>query len=262
MESQDASQFLPALKQPDVIGCAATMPYKAAMMSSIDELTEEGHAIGAINTVFLRRAEDGTTRYIGTNTDCIGIREAFIQSFSGIHSQSNGKPALVVGGGGACRAAIFTLSKWLKSSKIYLVNRLEEEVSAIIQSFKNTGSVAELVWVSSVEQAERCESPLLVVGTVPDFEPKTPGEILARQIVNTFLAKEKKGYVLEMCYHPKPTTEFFDLCERAGWNVLYGTESMIWQGVAQQALWAEMPLENFKLEQEKTQIREALHKSH
>ncbi|KAJ5930143.1 NAD(P)-binding protein [Penicillium verhagenii] len=236
------------------------MPYKVTLMSAVDDLTDEGRIIGAINTVFIRKTSDGRRRYIGTNTDCVGVREAFLQNYPGILSQSVGKPGLVNGGGGACRAAIYALWKWMGVSKIYIVNRLESEVKSIIDSFRATGFDGELVWVSSVEQAAALDAPVLCVGTVPDFPPVEDGEILARKIVETFLEKKEKGYVLEMCYHPKPRTEFFELCTRAGWEVIFGTESMVWQGVAQQVLWAELPFDRFKLDAAVKTIGEAVRK--
>lgn len=260
LETQDASEFLPALKQQNIVGCAVTMPYKVTMMSEVDEVTEEGRIIGAINTVFLRKAANGNTKYIGTNTDCIGVREAFLQNFPSITSKSADKPGLVIGGGGACRAAIYALWKWMGVKKIYMVNRLESEIRDIIDSFKGTKFSGELVCVSSVEQAKALETPALVVGTILDFPPKEDGEILCRNIVRTFLDKKEKGYILEMCYHPMPRTTFFDLAERAGWKVLYGTESMIWQGVAQQILWTELPFERFNLDEAARLIAESLDK--
>lgn len=74
-------KVLPALKQSGVIGCAVIMPYKVTMLSAVDELTEEARMVGAIDNIFLRRAEDGKTRYIGTNTDTSGIREAFLRNY-------------------------------------------------------------------------------------------------------------------------------------------------------------------------------------
>ncbi|KAL1862764.1 hypothetical protein VTK73DRAFT_6663 [Phialemonium thermophilum] len=260
-ETQDASEFLPALKQSDVVGCAVTMPYKVAMMPAMDEVTEEGRVIGAINTVFLRRAADGSIRYIGTNTDCLGVRDAFLQNFPHVATWADGKPALVIGGGGACRAAIYALWKWLGADCVYVVNRLEEEVTAIANWFRGTNCPVKIVYVASVEQAAALETPALVVGTVPDFSPRLPGEVLARRIISHFLARSQKGYILEMCYHPKPRTEFYTLGERAGWNMLYGTEAMIWQGVAQQVLWSELPLDRFKLDEVHEVIAEAVRKS-
>ncbi|KAI1761062.1 NAD(P)-binding protein [Hypoxylon sp. FL1150] len=259
-ETQDASRFIPTLIASDVIGCAVTMPYKVAMMTAVDDVTDEAKVIGAINTVFIRKGADGSPRYIGTNTDCIGVREAFLQNFPDLLKHSAGKPGLVLGGGGACRSSVYALWKWLGASKIYLVNRLESEVADVIQSLKSAGFGGELIHVSSVEMAEVLESPALVVGTIPDFPPKERGEITARNIVNEFLSREEKGYVLEMCYHPKPRTEFFDIAVAAGWKVLYGTEAMIYQGVAQQVLWTELPLERFNLAEVKQVIAEIVEK--
>jgi hypothetical protein len=47
------------------------------------------------------------------------------------------------------------------------------------------------------------------------------------------LAKSHKGAILEMCYHPSPWTEIGGLSEKAGWQVILGTEAMIYQGLAQ-----------------------------
>lgn len=248
VESTDKADFLPRLHAENCIGSAVTMPHKVAWLSECDEVTEEGRAIGAINTVYIRRDPvSGNKRYIGTNTDCIGVREAFLQNFPGILSECRGRPALVIGGGGACRSAIFAAHKWLGASEIYLVNRLPEEVDAIMQSFSATDSPPWLLHVSSVEQAAALEAPVVVVGTVPDFPPTTPGEIQARDITTEFLNKDRKGYVLEMCYHPKIITKFYALAEGHGWKVIPGTEPMIYQGLAQQVLWMERPLNDMPL---------------
>jgi quinate dehydrogenase len=259
-ETPDSTMFLPALQSSNIIGCAVTMPYKVTLAPLVDAITEEARTIGAINTVFIRKSETGAIRYIGTNTDCIGVREAFLQNYPNVLTESTGKPALVIGGGGACRSAVYALWKWLGASKIYLVNRLEFEVTDIMAAFEATGFQGELVHVRSVGQAIELETPALVVGTVPDFPPKEKGEILAREIAEAFLGKAEKGYILEMCYHPKPRTAFFELAEKAGWKVLPGTEAMMYQGIAQQVLWTEIPLEKFPIEQAKRVIREALMK--
>ena len=78
LETPDTSLFLPALKAPACIGCAVTMPHKVALVPAVDAVTEEGRMIGAINTVFQRKSPSGEIRCIGTNTDCVGVREAFL----------------------------------------------------------------------------------------------------------------------------------------------------------------------------------------
>jgi quinate dehydrogenase len=258
LESQQEDEFLPALHQSDVVGCAVTMPYKVKMISAVDALTDEARAIGAINTIFKRRRSDGSQVCIGTNTDTIGVREAFVQNVNGVVQDARGKPAMVIGGGGACRAAIYALWKWMGAQKIYLVNRLASEVDLIVEDFRKAEVNAKMIHVSSVQEAQSLETPFLVVGTVPDYPPKEEGEFVARDIIMHFLSRKDKGCILEMCYHPKPRTIFFTLGEQHGWRMIYGTEAMIWQGVAQQVLWAEISLQKFKVAEAKQAVDEAL----
>ena len=258
-ESLSATDFLSKLKATDCIGSAITMPHKITSVQHVDDLTDEARAMGAINTVFLRRGTNGSVRYIGANTDCIGVRETLLQNIPGIRAQSDGRPALVIGAGGACRAAIYALWRWMGSSRIYLVNRLESEVQAVIAHFESTpGFVGELVHVEKMDQAAELETPVLVIGCVPNLPPVERAEILARDIALMFLRRPEKGHVLEMPYHPRPDTTFYLLAQENGWNVLPGTELMIYQGIAQQSLWMERPSDDFPVQSARDAIKRAL----
>jgi len=252
-ESMDRESFLNLLHADDCIGSAVTMPHKITIIPHVDDLTEEARLIQAVNTIFIRTdSATGKKKYIGTNTDTIGIREAFAQNIPESLEAGQGKPGMVLGGGGACRSAIYALWKWGGAPVIYLVNRVAHEVETIIQSFEKFPEfTCKLVHVSTVEQAEELERPVLIVGTVPDFVPREPGEIMARKITQVMLDKlardqNGKGYVLEMCYHPKIITGLYDICEKAGSRVVPGTEAMIHQGIAQDILWMEKPLADFQ----------------
>ncbi|KAI5858681.1 NAD-P-binding protein [Tricharina praecox] len=247
-ESLDDAAFLQLLKADNCIGSAVTMPHKINFMSHVDHLTEEGRIIGSINTVFIRLDAAGNKRYIGTNTDCIGVREAFLQNIPGVLEMSRGKPALVIGGGGACRSSVYAVWKWLGASKVYLINRVRSEVDEVIAAFKAAGFMGELLWIGSVEEAKALETPGCIVGTIPDYPPKAEGELVCRAIAEEFLGRPEKGAMLEMCYHPKPVTALYRLAEEAGWKLVGGTEAMVHQGIAQQILWKESPLEDFRLE--------------
>ena len=258
-ESLSAADFLSKLKATDCIGSAITMPHKVTFAQHVDDLTNEARAIGAINTIFLRRGTNGLIRYIGTNTDCIGVREAFLQNVPGVRAQSDGRPALVVGAGGACRAAVYALWRWMGSSRIYLVNRLKSEVQAIIAHYESTpGFVGELVHVETIHQAAELETPMLIIGCVPDLPPTQTAEILARDIALMFLRRPEKGHVLEMAYHPRSNTTFYILAQENGWNVLPGTEPMIYQGIAQQSLWMERPSDDFPVQSARDVVKRAL----
>jgi quinate dehydrogenase len=275
LESPTSAPFHDALHQPDVIGCAVTMPYKVELSTAVDHLTPEARTLGAINTVFLRKdAASGKTVYVGTNTDTFGIRESFLRNIPNVLEQSKGKPGLIIGGGGAARSAVYALWRWLGCSKIYMINRLESEVDAIRQSFETAqqdsapeDKVCPIIYVNSLSEASSVEVPMLVVGTIPDFPPVEENEKLAASCAETVMKRraelgEGKGYVLEMCYHPRIRTSFYELSEREGWAVIPGTEAMIYQGVAQQVLWAEIPLDRIPLTEARNKVNEALVKHH
>ena len=78
------------------------MPHKVAILEHLDALTPEGKLVGAVNTLFIREdASTGKRLYVGTNTDVVGIRDAFYQNISDPEARFYGRPGLVVGGGGA-----------------------------------------------------------------------------------------------------------------------------------------------------------------
>lgn len=223
------------------------MPNKVAILSHLDEMTEECRDVGACNTLFLRH--DGDRRILcGANTDVIGIRDSFVRNVSNPEVVFYGRPALVIGGGGAARSAIYALRKWMRVTQIYLVNRDECEVNAMISDCQTRGYGQDLVHVDSVEKASSLEGPGAIVACVPDFEPQTTGEKIARKVTGTLLGKPHKGAMLEMCYNPTPFTRLGLFAEREGWKVILGTEAMIWQGLEQDRYWTEKRLDELPIE--------------
>jgi quinate dehydrogenase len=200
--------------------------------------------------------------FVGTNTDVIGIRGAFYENIPNPDEVFHGKPGLVVGGGGAARSAVYALKKFMKATAVYVINRDKSEVDAVISWCKDHGYGDDLIHVSTVEQAQELEGVGAIVACVPDFPPVSAAEIEARKIYEIFLSKPHKGAALEMCYHPKPWTQIADLSEKAGWNVILGTEAMIYQGFAQDSFWTGKGLDELPVEQVKAVIAKELAKSH
>lgn len=239
------------------------MPHKVAIIPHLDELTPECRAVGACNTMWVRDEPDasapgGTRRvYCGTNTDVVGVRESFLQNIPAADHASvfRGRPGLVIGGGGAARSAVYALRQWLGATAVYLVNRDRGEVDAVIAECTARGFGQGLVHVDTVEQARALEGPGAIVACVPDFPPVTDDEVRARAVTEVFLReKDHKGAMLEMCYNPSPFTALGRLAEEAGWQVILGTEAMIWQGIEQDKFWTGLSQEELPVKQVKEEI--------
>lgn len=129
-DSTDMNLFLELIKNPSFYGASVTMPHKVAILKHLDALTPEGRDVGAVNTLFVREDANGNRRYMGTNTDVIGIRESFLRNAAPETFQN--RPALVIGGGGAARSAVYALRTWLNVKTIYLVSE------CIVKSYWNS----------------------------------------------------------------------------------------------------------------------------
>ncbi|OAK97699.1 hypothetical protein IQ06DRAFT_280332 [Phaeosphaeriaceae sp. SRC1lsM3a] len=235
-DSTDMSLFLNLIKDPSFYGASVTMPHKVAILKHLDALTPEGRDVGAVNTLFIRQDASGKRLFMGTNTDVIGIRESFLRNAA--PETFEDRPALVIGGGGAARSAVYALRKWLNVKTIYLVNRDADEVRAVLDECTARGYGDGLLHVATEAQAEALEGVGAIVACVPNFTPKTPQEQEARKVLEVFLqSKSHKGAILEMCYHPTPYTEIAEISRLAGWQVILGTEALIYQGLEQDRYW-------------------------
>jgi shikimate dehydrogenase len=88
------------LRRGELHGLNVTVPHKVAAMALCDALTDAAKVTGAANTLWL----DEAGRVVGTNTDVEGLR-ADLQAH-GVAPRS----ALVLGAGGAARAAILAIA--------------------------------------------------------------------------------------------------------------------------------------------------------
>ncbi len=97
----------PTLYQQDerFYGFNVTIPHKQAIMSFVDELSEEAEAIQAVNCITIAR--EGDRAYLkGYNTDAIGFEESLKPLLGAQH-----RKALVLGNGGAAKAVFYVLRK-------------------------------------------------------------------------------------------------------------------------------------------------------
>ena len=244
----DPADFSKTLQDDSTIGISITMPNKLTFMPQLDDMTEQARAIGAVNTAFVRLDRQGRRRYIGANTDCIGIWGT-LEAVPSISKRARGQPALVIGSGGAARSAVYALWAYFQPSEIYIVNRLKSEVDDIIRGMERTVSGIKLRHVDSVDAAHKLPAPVISIGTVPDYPPKTDEEITAWKVCESLLKRAgDRGVLLDMCYMPNPWTRLCQLGHELGCTVLSGSEILARVCAAQYVLWAERDVEPAALE--------------
>ncbi len=149
-----------AIRSLGLIGVNVTVPHKEAVMPFLDEIDNEAKLIGAVNTIVHL---DG--RLIGHNTDGRGFLDSLQSDLS---FQPAGKNVLLLGAGGAARAAIVALAQ-ATAARITISNRTfgkAEELRAEFSGlFPDTEFVAEPFEVERL-QPHLASADLLVNTTV------------------------------------------------------------------------------------------------
>ncbi|KAJ4299492.1 hypothetical protein N0V90_004737 [Kalmusia sp. IMI 367209] len=230
-ECPSLSDIMALARDPKTAGLVVTMPYKNTVMQHLDGLDELAVQIGACNNVY-RDLKD-PTKLRGTNTDWLGIRGCLLEGGE-VVSQ---KPALIVGAGGASRAAVYALHTTFHASTIYILNRDDAEVEALLLDTKRLSTPPMIVHVKTPEQAQGLATPYYIVGTVPDFEPTTAEELAVKASLNVFLERNDKGVLLDMCFKPR-RTRMIKKAEKDGWSCVEGTHVIGYQIEEQYRLWA------------------------
>ena len=149
----DLASAVAALRAPDCLGANVTAPHKRAVMDHLDDVSAEARALGAVNTIVNRA---GTL--FGSNTDAAGL--ARWMRLAGIDPM--GKPALVLGAGGAARATVWALAD-LGATSILVLNRTVERAQDVVTSFQHRLPRTDLMWGNLADAAEPARKPWAVV---------------------------------------------------------------------------------------------------
>ncbi|KAK4626152.1 Pentafunctional AROM polypeptide [Fulvia fulva] len=233
------------LRSPDFGGASVTIPLKLDIMSLLDEIDPAAKTIGAVNTVVQVENDSGKATLVGHNTDWQGMVLALRNA--GAHSAPGQKhaAAMVVGGGGTARAAIYAL-KEMGHSPIYLVGRNKEKLAALAGNFSTEYNVHLLGSADEVRTIPTDKQPVVAIGTIPgDIEPDPAmKEILiaifeigstASNVAGVSGANTDK-ILLEMAYKPA-VTPLMEIASQGGWRSVAGLEALVGQGVHQFRLW-------------------------
>ena len=206
----DASRLERAFSGADALGVAGlnvTVPFKQDALNHV-EPSPTAEAVGAVNTI-----DFGPETPIGYNTDVHGVTRAF-----GHHDvEIDGQSAVVVGAGGAGRAAAYALAD--AGAAVHVANRTVERAAALASEFDELGVTgAGLESLDSVIP----EADLLVNATsvgMGEDESPVPAELLHGGLA-----------VLDAVYAPLETRLLRDAAD-AGAKTVDGAWMLLFQGV-------------------------------
>lgn len=122
----DLEALLEQLRQGVIDGLNVTIPHKQSVLPYLDELTEDAGAIGAVNTLYVKRG-----RLIGDNTDAAGFW-ADLQLRLGRWKSE--RRALVLGAGGAARAVVYALLQY--GWHVAVTARRQEQSLSLVENFR------------------------------------------------------------------------------------------------------------------------------
>ncbi len=121
---QNLSSAVDGMRALQIGGVNITLPHKQHILPLLDRVDEDAELIGAVNTVVCR-----DTELIGYNTDGLGFIRSLQEDVGFLPSN---KSVLLLGAGGACRAAAVAL---LRSgvNDISIVNRNKERAEQLVK---------------------------------------------------------------------------------------------------------------------------------
>jgi 3-dehydroquinate dehydratase/shikimate dehydrogenase len=213
LHAKTLKDLLACVREIPLHGLSITMPYKEAILEQLDNTDAHTRKVGACNTVV--RAQDG--KLYGFNTDTAGV----IRPLEKRITLENAK-ILVIGAGGAARAAVFALKE--RGAEVWILNRSAASAQKLARQAKaRTTKRADLkklqfdviINATPVGMGNSHESPL------------NENEINAR-------------YVFDMIYDPAET-RFMKLALARGAQVIPGIEMFVHQAARQFEIWTGKP---------------------
>jgi len=133
-DSPDLEGIEDVIRDYDIRGMNVTIPYKQDVMSHLDSITRTAERAGAVNTII-----NDSGKLVGDNTDVIGIEYALL------NTPLRDSKALIMGSGGAARAAAFALTE--AGCAVSISGRNKDTVSELSREFGlevHSGSVGGL----------------------------------------------------------------------------------------------------------------------
>jgi shikimate dehydrogenase len=205
-------ELVRAAPEAGFAGLNVTHPFKEHVLASLDTLSPEADAIGAVNTVVLRGG-----RRVGHNTDSFGFSESFRRSMSGASLDD----VVLVGAGGAGMAVAHALLR-LGARHLTIVDIVPAKAAALCSKLAPTFGAERLHIAREVDAAIRETSG--VVNASPMGMAKYPGLPIPVASLRPDL------WIADIVYFPAETP-LLRAAREAGCRTLAGTGMAIFQAV-------------------------------
>jgi 3-dehydroquinate dehydratase / shikimate dehydrogenase len=201
--------FLAGVGPLGISGFSVTLPHKEEMLRRLDDCDPLARAIGAVNTVVVRPGG----RLYGYNTDYVGVLRALERRV-----RLAGSCVLLLGAGGAARAAAFALARG--GAHVSIWSRTPARAQKLARAAGAEVIERESIAKRQFDAIVNCTP----VGLHPEGgSPLRPAELNCR-------------IVMDMVYRPRET-ELLRAARRRGIETISGVDMFVAQGVAQWEIW-------------------------
>ncbi|HMG02618.1 MAG TPA: shikimate dehydrogenase [Edaphobacter sp.] len=214
LQAAKVSDLLKLVQEIPIQGLSITMPHKQEIMQYLENTDPLSAKIGACNTVL--RAQDG--KLYGFNTDVAGIVGPLEKRIS-----LRGAKALVLGAGGAARAAVFGLRD--KGAEVFILNRTPETAQKLARQSGSKTIKKDALAKTSFDA--------IINATPIGMAGQKGSPLLEAKDLNTKL-------VFDLVYNPLETP-LIRLARQQGIGFITGIEMFVQQGARQFEIWTGKP---------------------
>ena len=222
VQSADLLAAVSSLRDERWLGANVTLPHKRAVLQMVDEVTPLAMRVGAGNTIFRR-----DTRLIVDNTDVAGLTRALREQ---LDFQPVEERALVLGAGGAARAAVAALQEAGVPS-IGIWNRSAENASELRRSLATAeiGTPSEIFLVDSGALEPLLRDATLVINA-------TSVGIDGLLSPLSSLPDRSDGRLFDLVYGLEGTP-LVRMARESGWRAVDGLWMLVYQAATAFELW-------------------------
>lgn len=208
-------------------GANVTVPHKTAVACSLDRLTDEARVLGAVNTLSIEPGDEGEPVLVGHNTDHRGLVDALIRF--GFDPQ--GKTVVVVGSGGAARAAVYGLLL-AGARHITVLGRSLPRAECLVRDLEDGGDqlTAEVLTAETLVETAT-HSALLVHAT-----PVGMGSNAMQSVWPDSVRFPAETLAYDLVYVPRKT-RLLQQATASGAPCLGGLDMLVGQGARAFKLW-------------------------